>query len=125
MTITLPFLLMILHFSQIFFTEGLTFIVLYLSFQALFFPPGNTSLGQVVDRDLNGDCIARKNSYIVHTKLTRDVCGHNVAVRELDLEDGIRQCLEHYTVFKFDQIVLWQNNPSSTKFQKLFSSART
>ena len=31
-TITLPFLLMILHFSQIFFTEGLTFIsVIFLS----------------------------------------------------------------------------------------------
>jgi len=33
MTITLPFLLMILHFSHIFFTDGLTFIVsLHLSY---------------------------------------------------------------------------------------------
>ena len=62
---------MILHFSQIFFTEGLTFIV-YLPFimVCLFHAPGDAPLGQVVYRDLDGHLVTGQYSDIVHTELT-------------------------------------------------------
>ena len=106
---------MILHFSQIFLTEGFTFILVHRSFQAfLLFPPGNATLGQVVDRNLDRYRVAGQNLNIVHAELARDMCGHDMTVRELYLECGVRKCFHDNAVFKFNQIVLSQNNPSST-----------
>ena len=111
---TLPFLLIILHLSQIFLTEGLTFTVLYLSFQNIFllFSPGDATLGEVIDRDLNGYGITGENANIVHTKLAGNTRGHDMTVRQLDLEYGVRKCFQNHTVFKFHHVVLRQNNPS-------------
>ena len=111
---TFPFLLMILHLSQIFLTEGFTFTLEYRSFLGLFFPPGDAALSEVVNRNLNRYRVTGKNFDIVHTQLTRDMCGHDVTVRELYLECGVRKCFHDNAVFKFNQIVLSQNNPSST-----------
>ena len=111
---TFPFLLMILHLSQIFLTEGFTFTLEYRSFLGLFFPPGDTSFGEVVNRNLDRYRVTGKNLDIVHTQLARDVCGHDVAVRELYFEGCVRECFHNNAVFKFNQIVLSQNNPSST-----------
>ena len=84
---------MILHFSQIGFTDGLTFIAFYLhhfyggmghgSETApagasvtkrlrplwLLGAPSNTTAGQVVGRHLNGDLVAGKNADKVHAEL--------------------------------------------------------
>jgi hypothetical protein len=122
MTITLPFLLMILHFSQIFLTDGFTFIVstipflLYLDSAILLCSPGNPSLGQVIDRNLDGYAIAGKNLDIVHTKLTRNMSRYQMAVRELDLEAGVGQCLNDGAFKLNDIIFLCQSNPLLTEW---------
>ena len=85
---------MILHFSQIFLTEGFTFILVHRSFQAfLLFPPGNATLGKVIDRNLDRYRVAGQNLNIVHAELARDMCGHDVTVGQLDLEGGVRKSL--------------------------------
>ena len=123
----LPFLLMILHFSQIFFTDGLTFIVLqFLSYGFyelpngcrrqlfLFCSPSDSALIEIVYRYLNSDLISRQNSDIVHTKLSRYVSRYYVLVGKLYLEGRVGQRL-NYRTFKFDYIILTQNNPSFLK----------
>lgn len=39
------------------------------------------------------------------------MCGHNMTVGQLDFEGGIGQSLYNRT-FKFNNVILWQNNPS-------------
>ena len=80
-TMILPFLLMILHFSHIFFTEGLTFtnIIPFLSdFGSLWereadafllCPPCDPAAGEVIRRHLNGHLIAREDADEVHSQL--------------------------------------------------------
>ena len=94
---------------------NLHFIIPYLSclILRLFRTPGYTALGKVVDRYLNGNLIARQYSNIIHTKLSRNVSCYYVPVGKLYLEGSVRQSLNDCTL-KFNHIVLWQNNPSST-----------
>ena len=115
MTITLPFLFMILHFSQIFLTDGLTFILLYQPFLYLLCTPGYASLCQVVYRHLNGYAVTGQNSDIVYSQLSRNVRGHYVSVGKLYLEVGVGQSL-NYRTLKFDNVILRQNNPSSADY---------
>lgn len=81
-TITLPCLLIILHFSHIFFTEGLTFIniipfllskmfncALSLIKARLFCSPSDPAAGQVVGRHLYGHLIAGEDADEVHSQL--------------------------------------------------------
>ena len=103
---------MILHLSHIFLTDGLTFILLYQPFLILLCTPGYTSLCEVVNRNLNSNAVTGQNSYIIHSKLSRDVRGNYVLIGKLYLEGCVRQCL-NYNAFKFYNIILWQNNPSS------------
>ena len=77
----------------------------------LFGTPGNASLGEVIYRHLNGYAITGQNTDIVHAKLSRNVCGHDMTVGKLYLEGGIGQRLNHNTL-KFNHIILWQKNPS-------------
>ena len=84
MTMTRPCLLMILHFSQIFLTDGFTFIVLpclshsYVSLAyaywhrlcKLFCTPGDASLGEVVYGNFDRNFVTREDSDIVHAKLS-------------------------------------------------------
>ena len=85
----------------------------FLSFRTiLLFSPGDASLGEIVRGDLDRDGIAGKNFDIVHAKLARNVCGHDMTVREFYFECGVRQCFDYLAVFKFYKIVLWQNNHS-------------
>lgn len=111
MTITRPFLLMILHFSQIFLTEGLTFTLCYLSFHSYdlysFGSPGDTSFGEVINRNLNVDLIAHQNFDTVKSESARYACGHYMTVCQLYSECCIGQRLYDLTV-KFDNIVFWQ-----------------
>ena len=118
MTITRPFLLIILHFSQIFFTDGFTFIVLYHSFHNvlacgsdLFCSPRYPAFGEIVYGNLNGYLITRQYANIVHSQLPGYMGHYYVPIGELDLEGCIGQCLKHST-FKLNYIVFRQNNPS-------------
>ena len=78
----------------------------------LFCSPGNASLGQVIDRNLDGHAVTGQNFDIVHTKLAGNVCRHNVTVGQLHLEARVGQGLND-RAFKFDDIVLLcQKNPS-------------
>ena len=77
--------------------------------------PGNASLGQVVDRNLDGYAVTGQYSDIVHTKLSGNMGRYDVPIRKLDLEGCVGQRLNHFTL-KFDNIILRQNNPSSAVF---------
>ena len=77
----------------------------------LFHTPGNASLVEVVYRNLNSNTVTGQNTDIIHSQLSGYMCGHYVAVRKLNLEGGAGQCLCYHT-FKFNNIILWQNNHS-------------
>ena len=115
MTITRPFLLMILHFSQIFLTEGLTFTLCYLSFHSYdlysFGSPGDASFGEVINRNLNVDFIAYQNLDTVKSEPAGYTCGHYMTVCQPYSEGRVGQGLYDLTV-KFDNIVFWQNRSS-------------
>ena len=73
--------------------------------QILFCTPGDASLGQVINRNLNGHAIAGENADIVHAQLTRDVGGHHVTVGQAHLEGGVGESL-HNLAFKLNDIIL-------------------
>ena len=74
--------------------------------------PGYASLRKVVNRDLDGNLITRQNSDIVHSELARDMSSYYMLIGKLYFEGRIGQCL-NYCTLKFNNIILWQNNPSS------------
>ncbi len=106
---------MILHFSQIFLTDGFTFICDYHAFLSswglLLGAPGDAALGQVVDRNLDGHMVTGQNTDIVQTKLTRNVSDHRVTVGQLHFEGGVGQSLLN-DALKLNDIILRQKNPS-------------
>ena len=77
--------------------------------------PGYAAFVEVVYRNLNGHAVTGQNSDIVHTKLSRNVSRYDVLVGKLYLEGGVGQSL-YYRTFKFNNVILWQNNPSSAKY---------
>ena len=122
MTIILPFLLMILHFSHIFFTLGLSFIFFYTGpffTRILFCSPGYTTLCKVIYRNFYCYLIARYYPDVVHSELTGYVSVYGMPVGQLYLEGRIGQCLK-YCSFKFNNVVLWQNIHSFFFSQGLF-----
>ena len=80
-----------------------TFLAVFCN--ELFCSPGNASLGQVVDRNLDGYAVTGQDLDIVHTELSGNVRGHDMTVRKLHLEAGVRQCLND-RAFKFDHVIL-------------------
>ena len=83
----------------------------YITIPFLFCTPGDTSLGEVVNRYLNSNLIAGQNPYIVHSQFSRDPGSYYVSVRELYLEVCVRQSFKHYAL-ELNYIVFRQNNPS-------------
>ena len=77
--------------------------------------PGYASLVEVVYRYLNGYTVTGQYSNIVHSKLSRNMSCYDMLVGKLYLEGGIRQRL-YYRAFKFNNIILCQNNPSSALY---------
>ena len=106
----LPWRLIILHFSHIFFTDGLTFISV-LPFR-LFHSPGYTALRKVVDRNLNGYAVARQYPDIIHSQLTGDMGINHMSVRQLNFEGCVGKRFRNHA-FKLYNIIFRQNNPSS------------
>ena len=100
---------MILHFSQIFFTEGLTFIV-KISF--LFRTPCYTTLRRIVYRHLDGDLVAYEDPDVILSELAGDMSGYYHIVRQFHLEGRVRKRFRH-DALKFDHIIFRQNDPSS------------
>ena len=77
--------------------------------------PGYAALSKIVNRYLYGNLVARQYSDIVHSKLSGYRSRYYVSVWKLYLEDSVRQCL-NYCAFKFNNIILRQNNPSSALY---------
>jgi hypothetical protein len=77
--------------------------------------PGYAALSKIVNRYLYGNLVARQYSDIVHSELSRDRSRYYVSVGKLYLEDCVGQCL-NYRAFKFNNIILRQNNPSSALY---------
>ena len=77
--------------------------------------PSDTAFGKVVNRYLNGYSVTGQYSYIVNSELSRNMSCYDMLVGKLYLEGGIRQRL-YYRTFKFNNIILCQNNPSSALY---------
>src|SRR5579884_2616320 len=102
---TTPWRRMILHFSQICLTLGLTFTDRSHSLVSVRDP----AAGQVVRGELHLHAVAREDPDVVHAHLPGDVREHLVAVLELHPEHRVREWLddrplhEDRIVFRFRQ----------------------
>ena len=95
MTMTLPFLLITLHFSQIGFTELLTFIVFPPVW--LLISPGYPAACKVVWRKLQPYLVAGQDADKVHSHLAGNVRQYFVIVLKFYLEHRVWQRLQHCT----------------------------
>ena len=86
---------------------------------SLFCTPCYTSLGRIVNRDLDGDFVSDKNPDIIHSELSGYVSRNYHIIRKLDLEGRVRQHFD-YHAFKLYNVILWQNNPSLIIFKRYF-----
>jgi hypothetical protein len=93
MTITRPLRRMILHFSQIALTDGLTFIFLFLllALRPSFAAPGDPSAREIVGRQFNSYLVSGKNADVIHTQLSRYVRQYLVSIGQLDFEHRVRK----------------------------------
>ena len=57
---------------------------------ALARPVDDAAFGEIVRRELDGHGVAFQDADVVFTHLARDVCGHHVAVLELDAKGRVR-----------------------------------
>ena len=73
MTMTRPLRLMILHFSQMGFTDGRTFIVIPSLSGSVFAAPGDPASGQIIGREFNGNFIPGIDPDEVHPHLSGDM----------------------------------------------------
>ena len=74
-------------------------------------PVGDTTLAQVVRRQLDGDLVAGEYSNVVFSHLARDVGGNHVAVFEFDSEHGVGKGLDD-RAFQFYMIFFRQSRAS-------------
>ena len=125
MTMTRPLRLMILHFSQIFLTDGLTFTALAsfrlltfkvqvdlfysstklavrLVFSGLFEAICNTSTRQIVRGEFDGYLVARQNTDEVHAYLSGYMSEDDVPVLKFDLEHRIGKLLDDSSLYLDD-----------------------
>lgn len=81
---------MILHLSQIFFTEALTFIW----HQSLFIPIDYSAPGEVVRRKLNGNLVSGEYPNKVLSHFSGNMSQYHVFALQFDPEHGIGQRLQ-------------------------------
>ena len=108
---TLPLRLMILHFSHMGFTDGLTFILLTsirercLSFTS----PCDPTAGQVIRAHLNRDLVTGQDLDKVHPELAGNMSQNGVSVANVNGEHCIRQRIDN-DALKLDYVVDCQDN---------------
>ena len=105
---------MILHFSHMGLTDGLTFILLNLHMRnqisfVLLASPGDPTLGQIIRRHLNGYFVTGQDLNEVHSELAGNMCQNGVSVANVNFEHSIRQCIG-YDALNLDYVVLCQVN---------------
>ena len=101
---------MILHFSHMGLTDGLTFILFNLQekcLDSLLASPGDTTMSQVVRRHLYGYLVTGQDPDKVHSELAGNVCQNGVSIADVDGEHCIRQCIG-YDALNLDYVVLCQ-----------------
>ena len=104
---------MILHFSHMGLTDGLTFILLNLHVENFYLKnlltsPSDSAMGQIIRRHLNGYLVTGQDLYKVHTELAGNVCQNGVSVANVDFEHSIRQCIG-YDALNLDYVVFCQD----------------
>ena len=104
---------MILHFSHMGLTDGLTFILFNLHMRndisyLLLTSPGDPTLSQIIGRHLNGYLVTGQDFDEVHPELAGNVCQNGVAVANVNFEHCIRQRIGN-DALKFDYVVLCQD----------------
>jgi len=109
MTMTLLCLFIILHFSHIGLTDGLTFIFITHPFKFLFRSPCYSAFVQIVNRNLDRDFVPRQNSYVIHPQFPGYVSRDCVVVRQFYFKHRVGQRFGH-NAFKLYDIVFRQNN---------------
>ena len=105
---------MILHFSHMGLTDGLTFILFnlhmrYINLVSLLTSPGDPTLRQIIRRHLNGYFVTGQDPDVVHPKLAGNVCQNGVTVANVNGKHCIRQRI-NYDALDFDYVVLCQDN---------------
>ena len=98
---------MILHFSHMGLTDGLTFILFNLHMMSLLASPGDPALGQIIGRHLNSYLITGQDLDEVHAELAGNVCQNGVTVANVNSKHCIRQCI-YYDALNLDYVVLCQ-----------------
>ena len=108
MTMIRPLRLMILHFSQIGLTDGLTFICQFLlDLFSTLAAPGDATPGQIIGRNFNLDLIARIDADEVHSNLTGDLSHDFMPAGHLDAEIRVGQRFDD-DAFNLDIVALGQ-----------------
>ena len=102
---------MILHFSHMGLTDGLTFILFNLHmrtvFSKLLASPGDPTLCQIIRRHLNGYFVTGQDLNEIHSELAGNVCQNGVTVANVNSEHCIRQCIG-YDALNLDYVVFCQ-----------------
>jgi hypothetical protein len=99
MTMTLPLRLMILHFSHMGLTDGLTFITFTSCKPAVallggFASPGDPTPCQIIRGNLDRYLVTRQNTDEIHPELSGNMSQNDVVVSDIDPERRIGQCLD-------------------------------
>ena len=102
---------MILHFSHMGLTDGLTFILFNLHMRinllCLLTSPGDPALGQIIGRHLNGYLVTGQDLNKVHSELAGNICQNGVAIADIYVKHSIRQRIS-YDALNLDYVVLCQ-----------------
>ena len=104
---------MILHFSHMGLTDGLTFILFNLHMRTvslkLLTSPCDPTLSQIVRRHLNGYFVTGQDLDEIHSELAGNMCQNGVSVANVNFEHRIRQRIGD-DALNFDYVVLCQDN---------------
>ena len=79
-------------------------IAAYMRFSLVFAAPDYTAFGKVIRAHFQLYVVALYNADMVHTELTRNICGNYVTVGKFDFEVCVGQAF-YYFAFRFYHIV--------------------
>ena len=80
----------------------------YQPFLNLFRTPGDTTLIQIVNRDLNGHAVTGQYLDLIHAQSAGDMSRYDMLIGKLYLEGSVGKCF-HDRAFKFYHVILWHN----------------